>query len=601
MTDKPTFRAHRPLSADGKTWTADQEAGVRSYFAEAAWRIRLLDDALRVELPPKATKQQRAEHAQGIIDAWARLGQLKAYTVGAGKTLTALSILVNWHAWLGVYEQIHPLCPKLRAALSGPFLIVSEAAGRHVWQGELSKWYLDIDPTWLRTATGSGEITAAVAALKTGACQVVSVSYDGVASSWETLAAVGHFSIAVYDEAHNLRDANTKKVRGINMLRATWTDDAPAVCGQIALTGTPHTNKTEMLYTLLATLNGYPKLRKIKGEAVPVLHSPAWAYGEREVFEARYVGRDGFRTYGINLRHDPTVYRDCQEHAAADCWRLHETMKRVTAMDRVDRVQGIPKADRRWIAVPLGPAQRRVYNTLVDDFVVPALDAASKKPGALAVESLTLFNYAFQCCAGTRQLAWSVQNRDVNAVLADARGLVVPPESSKQDWIADFVDNELNGDSLIVFTAFAHNAQHIAEDPRFAHLEPLVLAGNANSQKVEREFQTNPRRRMLVSTSKGYQALTLTKAGIVVFAGFADWNAYKLVQACGRIERHGQKRENLLAYFLYAPHTAEAWLRAKLYQKLLEAEAVVDGRDLTDDLGIGKLSRTDLINAFRGV
>lgn len=601
MTEKPIFKPHRPLSAEGHTWTADQEHGVRSFFTEAAQRIKFVDDALRVELPPKPTKQQREAHAKSVIEAWAIMGQLKAYTVGAGKTLTALSIMLNWHAWLGVYDQLQPLCEPLKLALSGPFLIVSEAAGRHVWAGELQKWYRDVDPAWLRTATGNGEIKAAVAALKAGACQAISVSYDGVASSWEVLATVGHFAVAVYDEAHNLRDQATKKVRGINMLRATWKDNAPAICGQIALTGTPHTNKTEMLYTLLATLSGYPKLRKVKGEAVPILHSPIWAYDEREVFEARYVGREGVKTYGINLRHDPTVYNDCRRHAAADCWRLHETMKRVTAMDRVDRVQGIPKADRRWIAVPLGPAQRRVYNTLVDDFVVPALDSASKKPGALAIESLTLFTYAFQCCASTQQLAWSVRNKDANAVLADAKGLIVPPESSKQDWIADFVENELNGDSLIVFTAFAHNAHYIAEDPRFAHLEPLVLAGNANSQQVEREFQTNPRRRMLISTSKGYQALTLTKAGIVVFAGFADWNAYKLVQACGRIERHGQKRENLLAYFLYAPHTAEAWLRSKLYQKLLEAEAVVDGRDLTDDLGIGKLSRGDLVNAFRGI
>lgn len=601
MTDKPIFRAHRPFSADNKTWTADQERGVRLYFSEATWRLKTLDEALRAELPQKPTKQQLAARAQSIVEAWSSVGQLKAYVVGAGKTLVALSIMVNWHAWLGVYDKLYPMCGTLKTALSGPFLIVSEAAGRHVWESELRKWYRNIDPAWIRTATGSGEIKAAVAALKAGACQAISVSYDGVASDWETLATVGHFSIVVYDEAHNIRDQGTKKVRGINMLRATWSNDAPVTCNQIGLTGTPYTNKTEKMYTLLATLSGYPKLRRVKGEVMPVLHSPKWAYDEREVFEARYVGHDGFRAYGINLRHDPTVYEDCRLHDAADCWRLHETMERVTAMDRVDRVQGIPKADRRWVAVPLGPAQRRVYDTLVDEVVLPTINGADKRPDALAIERLALFTYAFQCCAGMQQLEWSVKNKKADAILADAKGLVVPPESSKQDWIADFVENELNGDSLIVFTAFAHNARHIAADPRFAHLEPLVLAGDVKSEKVEREFQTNPRRRMLVSTAKGYQALTLTKAGIVVFAGFASWNAHRLVQACGRIERHGQKRENLLAFFLYAPHTVEAWLRTKLYQKLQEAEAIVDGRDLTDDLGIGKLSREDLINAFRGI
>lgn len=188
-----------------------------------------------------------------------------------------------------------------------------------------------------------------------------------------------------------------------------------------------------------------------------------------------------------NDRAQPT----CLHHEEKDCPCLHNRLKKVAAMHRITTREAWPNAPvlatPEWVAVPMSPDQRRIYEALIEYVVLPALKPkadGSAERVMMPIEFMTLFTYGFEALADLRQLEWSIQNKaGADASLADLEGIPIPASSPKTDWLAEFIENQLGDDKLIVFTAYAHLAKFIADDPRFRDLNPLLLSGTGGPLK----------------------------------------------------------------------------------------------------------------------
>jgi hypothetical protein len=603
------------------TLAPHQIEGTARFYAEMTGRLRTINKQYLAEPAPNASEQARKEWVQKTHEMWALTGILDSWAVRSGKTLLALTIMLKWHEWVNTELRTAEgqlLHPNLLHALNKPFLIVSEAAGRHVWERELKTWYPEVDPAWIRTVEGGKDFAPAAAALQVGQARAISVSYTGIAKHWAEFNTVGGFSIGVFDECHNLANTSVAKSKAIHMLMGYWRGGAPGIAVRLGLSGTPQTNRVTMLWPMLATLNGYAThmQRKKDGSLYPTLRSPSWAWSTQEWFTATYTRPDPSSSYkrlGHYLMHAPDsrAQPTCLHHAEQDCPCLHNRLKKVAAMHRITTREAWPNAPvlatPEWVPVPMSADQRRIYEALIEYVVLPALKPkadGSEERVMLPIEFMTLFTYGFEALADLRQLEWSIQHKaGEDARLADLEGIPIPASSPKTDWLVEFVANQLGDDKLIVFTAYAHLAKFIADDPRFRDLNPLLLSGTGglSSQEVERHFR-NPEHRMVVATSKGYKALDLSPANIIVGLGFTAWNATELIQALGRIGGPRQTKERLLSFMLYAPDTLEDWWRLdKLATKLADAGAAIDNNaQAANELGLTRLRAGEIISAFYG-
>jgi hypothetical protein len=604
------------------TLAPHQIEGVARFYAEMTGRLRTINKQYLAEPAPNASEKARKEWVQKTHEMWALTGILDAWAVRSGKTLLALTIMLKWHDWVANELRTaegNALHPNLLHALNKPFLIISEAAGRHVWERELKTWYPEVAASdWIRTVEGGKDFPAAAAALQVGQTEAISVSYTGLAKHWAEFNSIGGFSIGVFDECHNLANLNVAKSKAVHMLMGHWRGGAPGIAVRLGLSGTPQTNRVVMLWPMLATLNGYAVLfqRKKDASLYPVLRSPGWAWASQEWFTATFTQPDPASSYkrlGHYLMHAPSdrAQPSCLKHTEADCPCLHNRLKKVAAMYRITTREAWPAAPvlatPEWVAVPMSAGQQRVYDALIEYVVLPALrpkSDGSEERVMLPIEFMTLFTYGFEALADLRQLEWSIQHKaGEDARLADLEGIPIPAESPKADWLADFVANQLGNDKLIVFTAYAHLAKFVADDPRFRDLNPLLLSGTGglSSQEVERRFR-DPVHRMVVATAKGYKALDLSPANIVISLGFTAWNATDIIQALGRIGGPRQTKERLVSFLLYAPNTLEDWWRLeKLSSKLADAGAAIDNdAHAAAELGLSRLRAGEIISAFYG-
>jgi SNF2 family DNA or RNA helicase len=533
---------------------------------------------------------------------WAGPGRLFAWDVGTGKTMAALHMIDRWDEWV----QSLQVNDVLTAALSGPILIVSQARGRHVWEKEARKWYPELSSVMVTPETGK-ELRLAAALLKEGDVRIISTSYTALALNPGVLDGF-RFSLCILDEIHELGNSATSRSQAIYQLMRLRSDGMPGIMCRLGLSGTPSTNKPDKLWPVLATLQGYSNERKTKdGRTYDyLLTSPKWAWDTRAQFETRYCDSsdDGYNSVkgGKFLAHDPERYVYCQGHNEEDCECLHQRMKKLV-MDRVTRAEAwaeIKDPIIAWEEVPMTPNQKKLYFDMVNTEVLAALDDEKLKKSQ--VDRFALMTYAFEGAVSCNQLLTGLRKKHGDTVqLATSDGKLLSCDSSKLEWIVDFMESLDDDAAVIVFTEFARFAKEIATDPRLAKFKPLLLAGNSplSSKQAEERFQ-NHESRLLVSTTKGTTAITLTAASYIVVAGKLSWGPIDYQQAIGRAPRPGQTK-TVMVYLLYAPGTIEAWLRGKLARKLEDNTAVLDGRyDGADELSVGGMSNAQFINAFYG-
>jgi hypothetical protein len=534
--------------------------------------------------PPEITKQ----YAEKLAHLFTQSGQLLAWDMGAGKTRAGLYIMASWATLAMRMEN-----PEFRRVMMRPMMVLGEASGVHVWKNQLASWFPDAPGDFLFPIETGAQVDEAIDLAYSGNVKALSVSYSMVSryvNKFERL----RFSLVIADEIQALTNPNTQRAQALYRL-ARFRDDAyPGIIFKVGLSGTPFTNKVADLWPVLSFLQGVPKARKVKGETKYHMVSTNW--GSRTQFEDMYVDeKTGLG--GKNILHDPKKYVSCNNHSEAECPNLHPKMLRLI-MHRVTAEEAwpnLPFVSLEWVEATMPPDQAKLYDTLISDMVLPAIDKEFGAERERAVQRLALMTYAFECLASGRQLQYSLRN---SPELALPFGV---DESGILDKVVEICDEIPDPESVVIFTGYEQFANQIAE--RLAHMNPIVLAGQTGrAEDAERDFQNKALgHRAFVSTTRGIKAITLTKARYCIVAGFLSYSPWDILQAIYRIRRPGQTADRLMVYGITIEGTLLAWLRARLAKKLEYGLQVLDGATGgAEILNIQDMTRKQFADAFRG-
>jgi len=172
------------------------------------------------ELPPGLDAELRDYQQQGFV--WlARLSRL-----GLGACLADD---------MGLGKTVQTLAPLLNDAAKGPSLVVAPTSVCHNWAIEAERFTPKLR---IRMLAAASDRTALVEALVPG--DVLVASY-GLLHTASDLLASRRFAVAVFDEAQNLKNADTRRAQASKRIEADF---------RLALSGTPVENRLEELWSL---------------------------------------------------------------------------------------------------------------------------------------------------------------------------------------------------------------------------------------------------------------------------------------------------------------------------------------------------------------
>ena len=581
-----------------------QIEGIDLFYKRAQQAATLIDTAFK-QPPAKLNKGW----TDALLRSWADngTGRLFAWAMGAGKTRAGLTILAGWRSW---YESF-PHTEAMTTLCRRPHLVVAKASGIHVWGNELRKWFPNAPTDWIINPTTSKQVRDAVQAILERKARVLAISYSLLARNVEEVEKLT-FALGLFDEVQQLTNTQTQRAQAVYRIMRLRTEQLPGMPFEVgvpgilfkgALSGTPFTNRPTDLWPVLAMLQGVAAPRNEAGKTVYVLRSPEWK--ARSEFERQYTrliaGAAGGVRVPCNLVHDPKNDIGCAfHHGDEKCNHLHPRLRR-TVMHRVTADEAwpnLPQAEPEWIEVEMGATQKRIYKNMVDEEILPTITSRGHG-NDMRLERMALMTYAFECCASTRQL-------ELSAIRKGRLGVQLREKEKHESAILDEVvtmaaDMEQD-EPLLVFTLFQGFAEEIATHPAFASRKPLLLSGGTNLKNAdaERIFQSG-KSNMIVATTKGIEAMTLTRARTVIIAGFLSFSPFDIMQAIYRIRRPGQQAERLMVYCLYTKGTLLEWLQSKLAKKLDAGFKTLDGRtDGADDLGVGAMTDRAFEDAFWG-
>ncbi len=219
----------RRIGAAGAGAIEDLLDAAGTVKSDKRWKalIERLDGAQRYEpaLPPGLNAELRDYQLQGFI--WlARLSRLGlgaclADDMGLGKTVQTLGLLLS-------------------DAAKGPSLVVAPTSVCHNWALEAQRFAPGLT---VRLLSAAPDRQALVEALGPG--DVLVVSYGLLHTEIELLAA-RRFAVAVFDEAQNLKNAETRRAQASRRIEADF---------RLALSGTPVENRLDELWSLFDTVN----------------------------------------------------------------------------------------------------------------------------------------------------------------------------------------------------------------------------------------------------------------------------------------------------------------------------------------------------------
>jgi superfamily II DNA or RNA helicase len=198
----------------------------RTFDTESLARLERLREVAgaRPRLPRGFRAKLRDYQKDGYAWMWrlaeVGLGACLADDMGLGKTVQALALLQQ-------------------RANKGPALVVCPTSVVHNWVAETSRFAPSLRASVLGSSTDRGALLEAC-----GRNDVIVCSYGVLASEAEALAEV-EFSTAVFDEAHALKNHDTKRAQAAQKIRAEF---------RLGLTGTPVENRVEELWGVFRVL-----------------------------------------------------------------------------------------------------------------------------------------------------------------------------------------------------------------------------------------------------------------------------------------------------------------------------------------------------------
>lgn len=185
--------------------------------------------------------------------------------------------------------------------------------------------------------------------------------------------------------------------------------------------------------------------------------------------------------------------------------------------------------------------------------------------------------------------------------------------SSKEQALVDLLNDELDGEKVIVFTRFASHLARLQTILKKEGLKSVCISGNEKTDELRRASQKvfqdlNSDTRVIFITAAGSEAINLQAAAAIVFFDM-PWSWGDYVQILGRMIRIGSPHQTVLAFHLMAElagvgkdrksidHHVHGLLRKKknIIDRVL-GEAAVGALKFEKDSG----SIRDLIKALQG-
>ena len=413
-------------------------------------------------IPPGFAAEFRDYQAQGF--AWlARLARLGlgaclADDMGLGKTIQTLALL-------------------LAEAAKGPSLVVAPTSVCHNWALEAARFAPDLR---IRALAGAADRAAVAQALGPG--DVLVVSYGLLHTEADLLAGI-RFAVAVFDEAQNLKNAETRRAQASKRIDAAF---------RLALTGTPLENRLDELWSLFDTVT--PGL-----------------LGSRERFQRRFSG---------------PIERGDGSHARQALRALVKPylLRRTKAAVLTE----LPSRTEITVEVEPGPEERAFYEALRRR-ALEALAAANAEAGG---------QKRIRILAEITRL----RRAACNPALIDAAAGV---DSAKLAALLELADELRAGrHRALVFSQFTGHLDLVeaalqARGARFLRLDGSTPA-KERARRVE-AFQAGEGDLFLISLKAGGSGLNLTGADYVVHLD-PWWNPAVEDQATDRAHRIGQTR-----------------------------------------------------------
>ncbi len=378
-----------------------------------------------------------------------------------------------------------------------PSLIVVPRSLVFNWQQEAARFAPRLR---LLDATGSQRRQAFA---RIGDHDVVVITYGTLRRDIEHLKEVP-FDYVILDEAQAIKNASTAAARAARLLQGKH---------RLALSGTPVENHLGELWSLFEFLN-------------PGLLGSAAAFTGARAIDASGDDTEMLSLIERGLR--PFILRRTKEQVASE----------------------LPARTEQTLYCDLGPAQRKVYDSLRSHYRASLLGSAARDDAGRSTV------HVLEALLRLRQAAChpGLIDRDQAGAPSAKLDLLLP---RLQELVED-------GRKVLVFSQFTSLLALLRERLDAAGLTYEYLDGRTrNRQARVRNFQEGPFPLFLISLKAGGLGLNLTAADYV-FLLDPWWNPAVEAQAIDRAHRIGQTRA-VFAYRLIARDTVE--------EKVLELQA----------------------------
>jgi len=435
---------------------------------------------------------------------------LLADQMGVGKTLQALIWTIKTKTF--------------------PVLIITPAILKENWKREIQKFF-KIPSTDILILKGTNPaLSGFYHGLQTFKNKkFVIINYD-IIQYWKDLLKKHKFNLLIADEAHYLKNRNSKRTKSVLEL-------SKLIDKKILITGTPIQNNPEELIPLL--------------EITDTLKYYADTITE---FRQRYLimefirkGRGGYwKILGsrmlddINMKLRTTIM-------------IRRTKKQV--------LKQLPDKLVKTIWVELSDEDKKEY----EQFKIQNYNSVDKiknllleiRPSAYLPSYITDVQNAMDYIAQ--------KYPEIFLILYNKLWMKIGEIKTKYaiDWIRNYFAEYPNS-KLVVF-AYHKEVQkrlyeEIVSDKQLGRLKPLKITGDTPPEERKQiidKFQNNPEHKIIVLSLKAAkEGITLTAADTSLFVELW-WNPQDLEQAEDRIHRISQKSDTVLIYYLIAKDTID--------------------------------------------
>ncbi|MDH5493254.1 MAG: DEAD/DEAH box helicase, partial [Myxococcales bacterium] len=439
-----------------------EDALTRKLDRKSNKRFAALEAALSVEVPRPRNFDAELRDYQHAGFVWiarlaeAGLGACLADDMGLGKTVQALALLA-------------------RRARLGPALVIAPTSVLGNWISETRRFAPSLEVIAFSDAPDRQQALA-----EAGPNQLFVTSYGVLVTEAEALAAT-RFETVVFDEAHALKNARTRRAK------AAFSIDAGF---RLALTGTPVENHLGELWSLMRA-------------TVPGL------LGSEKDFQSRFAQpiAAGSREHLMELR------------ARLSPFLLRRTKSAV--------LEELPERTEATLLVDPGPEERAFYAALREQARERFAAAAHGAEGDARMQMLAEITRLRQAAVDPRLLEAGA------------------PHGAKLELLAErVVALHAEGHRPLIFTQFLGSLARIERRLKDEGLEVLTLDGSLSAKERSARvatFQSGEADAFVMSLHAGGVGITLTAADYI-FHVDPWWNPAVEEQATGRAHRIGQRR-----------------------------------------------------------